>query len=141
MTASTQLKSPLRAILEFLELDADDKALLNANQDAYRITFEHHFVIELVELPDQACRVSARICLMGKSLSAQENQLLKAMQLYCEVQTEAPEGSSLSVSDHDGCLRHVIEIDPSETAERCTGQFQNFLNFSFVFKKTFLEKS
>lgn len=140
MTTVKQIKTPIQAILEYLDLDADDEALLNAKKDAYRITFEHHFAIELLELSDNACRVSARICLLGKSLSGQENQIIKALRLYQEVQSEAPLGTSLAVSDHDSCLRLVNEVDLSEQTGYYKTQFENFLNFSFVFKKTFLEQ-
>lgn len=140
VTPTTQIKSPIQTILECLELDAGDEALLNAKKDAYRITFEHNFAIELLELSDNACRVSARVCLLGKSLSGQENQITKALQLYQEVQSEAPRGTSLAVSDHDSCLRLVNEVGLSDQTGYYKAQFENFLNFSFVFKKTFLEQ-
>ncbi|HEX5486568.1 MAG TPA: hypothetical protein VFX23_11290 [Limnobacter sp.] len=141
MTVNTKAKQPLQCILESLGLEADKQTLLNAKKEAFRITFEHNFALELLEQIDNSCRASARICLLGKSLNVQESQISKAMRLFSEVITEAPSAASLAVSSHDNCLRLVKEFHAYDNDENPIEEFEDFLNFGFVFKKTYLESN
>lgn len=109
-----------------------------AESDAYRIDFEQNFTVELQQLPDASCRVSARIFSLGKSLQVQDNQLVQAMQVFTELQQEIPQGISLAISDHDNCLRLCLEI-VSNTQDFIMAQFNDFVQIAFAYKHTYFK--
>jgi hypothetical protein len=139
---TTTTKSAFQKITESLGLSKDELEPC-AEKEGYRITFEKNFTVELMTQANINCRSSARICLLGKSLQVQEQQLQKALELFTEVRKEAPRGLSLTVSDYDNCLRIVTEIkaekDPQSAKEG--EDFEAFLNFAFAFKHTFITTS
>lgn len=109
-----------------------------AELDAYRIDFEQNFTVELQQLPESACRVSARIFCLGKSLQVQDNQLVQAMQIFTELQEDIPQGISLTISDHDNCLRLCVEI-VNNTHEFIMSQFNDFVQIAFAYKHTYFK--
>lgn len=109
-----------------------------AESDAYRIDFEQNFTVELQHLHLSTCRVSARIFSLGKSLQVQDNQLIQAMQIFTEVQQDIPQGISLTVSDHDNCLRLCLEIT-DKTHDLIMAQFNDFVQVAFAYKHTYFK--
>lgn len=139
MTQTTSTSS-LDAILESLGLEASD--LENpAEEGGVRIEFEQNFAIELQDNHHGHCRISARVCKLGQSLVVQEQQLEKALSILSALQDKIPHHVSLAVSTHDNCLRNVLEI-PKETTEEqkddLLNQFNDFLNYSFAYKQTYV---
>lgn len=109
-----------------------------AESDAYRIDFEEQFTVEIQRGFSQNCRISARIFNLGKSLQVQEQQLKRAMELFSELIDDLPECISLSISDHDNCLRICIEVADME-AEQLMTQFHGFVHVAFAYKQTYLK--
>lgn len=109
-----------------------------AQVNAYRIDFEQNFTVELQQLPESTCRVSARIFSLGKSLQVQDNQLLQAMQIFTELEEDIPQGISLTISDHDNCLRLCAEI-VNNTHEFIMMQFNDFVQIAFAYKHTYFK--
>ena len=109
-----------------------------AGSDAFRIDFEEQFTVEIQQVSRQNCRISARIFNLGKSLQVQEQQLKRAMQLFSELIDDLPESTSLSISDHDNCLRICIEINDTHV-EQLVNQFHGFVHVAFAYKQTYLK--
>ncbi len=110
----------------------------------YRVAFEQNFFIELHEaichkgINNPICRASTRLSKLGHSLTTQELQVQHAMRLAAEVQEDIPVNSSLSISNHDNCLRLCMEIDQAPDDELLLA-FQSFVDFSFAFKQMYLK--
>ena len=132
-------KNAFQKITESLGLNQDELEPC-AEKEGYRITFEKNFTVELMTQPNTACRVSARVCHLGKSLQVQEQQLQKALDLFTEILKDVPAGVSLAVSDYDNCLRTVCEIKTQAQAssKKEAIAFEEFLNFSYAFKIAFI---
>lgn len=127
----------LGKILDSLGLGTHDVESA-AESDAYRIDFEEQFTVEIQRGFIQDCRISARVFNLGKSLQVQEQQLKRAMQLFSELIDDLPECISLSISDHDNCLRICIEVADTE-AEQLMRQFHGFVHVAFAYKQTYLK--
>lgn len=127
----------LNKILESLGMRTHDIEQC-AETDGYRIDFEQNFTVELQQIPESGCRVSARIFSLGKSLQVQDDQLRKAMSIFSEVSSDLPEGVSLAVSDHDNCLRICIEIT-TNNANLIVSQFNSFVQIAFAYKQTYFK--
>jgi len=109
-----------------------------AESDAFRIEFEQNFTVEIQQLTECTCRVSARIFSLGKSLQVQDTQLGQAMHIFAELQQDIPQGISLSISDHDNCVRICLEI-ANNTLETVMGQFNDFAQIAFAYKHTYFK--
>lgn len=127
----------LEKILESLGLGTHNVESA-AESDAYRIDFEEQFTVEIQRGFTQNCRISARVFNLGKSLQVQEQQLKRAMQLFSELIDDLPECTSLSISDHDNCLRICIEVADTEV-EQLMKQFHGFVHVAFAYKQTYLK--
>lgn len=135
-------QSVLDAILNYLGITEDQLGPC-VGQDGFRIEFEDNYCLELAILPQEYCRMSARICLLARSLEVQERQIQKALDLYAELHNGFPVAMSLAVSNFDNCLRLTTEIKAGEYwIENKVGKledyFENFVNYSHAFKKTYL---
>lgn len=110
------------------------------HHDGVRVEFEKNFAIEIQNQDSGQCRISARVCKLGHSLHVQERQLQKALGLFTELQDSAPEETSLAISNHDNCLRSVIDIPSaaSNQPENTLDWLNRFINFSFAYKQTFI---
>jgi hypothetical protein len=108
-----------------------------AEQDGIRIEFEQNFVLELQEPNRHSCRVSSRVCQLGKSLEIQEKQVRRALEIFSEVKKEAPSGSSLAISKHDNCLRTAFDI-LEENHPDCVKSFNCFIEFAFAYRYTYM---
>lgn len=109
-----------------------------AESNAYRIDFEQNFTVELQHLHQSICRVSARISNLGKSLQVQDNQLAQAMRIFTELQQDIPQGISLTISDHDNCLRLCLEIR-NDSLDFVLTQFNDFVQVAFAYKHTYFK--
>jgi hypothetical protein len=127
----------LNKILESLGMTPNETEPC-ADSEGYRIDFEKNFTIELQEIGDSHCRVSARIFSLGKSLQVQENQIKLALNLFDELNSDIPAGISIAISNHDNCLRLCIEI-VSEKDEVIMNQFQGFVHVAFAYKQTYFQ--
>ncbi|HEX4842125.1 MAG TPA: hypothetical protein VFV57_00520 [Limnobacter sp.] len=110
-----------------------------AETSGYRIEFERQFTVELHGDPHEACRLSTRLCVLGKSLQVQESQLRKAMQIYSEIAGDVPEDCSLAISEYDNCLRVVRDLVHLRADKPTDTVFHEFVNFAFAFKQTYLQ--
>ncbi|HEX4879610.1 MAG TPA: hypothetical protein VFV39_07185 [Limnobacter sp.] len=138
MSANTERHHTLEDVLRALGLTAD---MLEpaAETSGYRIEFEQQFAIELHGNKQEPCRLSTRLCVLGKSLQVQESQLKKAMQIYSDIQEDIPAACSLAISDHDNCLRVVRDLVYSVPEHTTEVAFNEFVNFAFAFKQTYLQ--
>lgn len=130
----------LEVILESLGLEIDTLES-PSEEGGIRIEFEQNFAIEMQDDVHGQCRISARVCKLGQSLLVQEQQLQKAMNILGVLQDKIPKRVSLTVSTHDNCLRNVLEIPrhtPDEQKDGVLHQFNDFLNFSFAYKQTYI---
>ncbi|HEX4917178.1 MAG TPA: hypothetical protein VFV43_04710 [Limnobacter sp.] len=125
-------------VLQALGLSAD---MLEpaAETSGYRIEFERQFTVELHGGRDEACRLSTRLCVLGKSLQVQESQLRKAMQIYSDIAEDVPEACSLAISEYDNCLRVVRDLIQPPADRPTDTVFHEFVNFAFAFKQTYLQ--
>ena len=132
-------QSPFEKILDSLGIVIQQLEPAAESEASYRIAFEKNFTVEISELSTSICRVSARICQLGKSLQVQEQQLSKAIEVFSALIEEAPNGLSLAVSDHDNCLRTIFEITRTrqKTQQEESSLFETFVNFSFAYKQTY----
>lgn len=134
---ATQQQHPMQCILHSLGL-AEDALERRDEAEGFRIEFERNFAIE-IEPIDSVCRLSARISSLGKSLQAQETQIIKGLQMTDSLHEEMPTGVSLAVSDYDACLRLCIELVEHADAAQTMASFHQFVNFAFAFKQTYLQ--
>jgi len=134
---TSPVSGALGKILDSLGLGTHDVESA-AESDAYRIDFEEQFTVEIQRGFIQDCRISARVFNLGKSLQVQEQQLKRAIQLFSELIDDLPECISLSISDHDNCLRICIEVADTE-AEQLMRQFHGFVHVAFAYKQTYLK--
>ncbi|MDH4396483.1 MAG: hypothetical protein QE278_12445 [Limnobacter sp.] len=136
------VQSVLDGILDYLGI-TEDQLGPSVGQEGFRIEFEDNYCVELATLTQEHCRFSARICLLARSLEVQERQIHKALDLYAELHNGFPIAMSLSISHFDNCLRMTTEVAPGEyLIENKPGKledyFENFVNYSHAFKKTYL---
>jgi hypothetical protein len=136
------VQSVLDGILNYLGI-TDDQLGPSVGQEGFRIEFEDNYCVELATLQHEHCRFSARICLLARSLEVQERQIHKALDLYSELHNGFPIAMSLSISNFDNCLRMTTEVAPGQyLIENKSGKledyFENFVNYSHAFKKTYL---
>lgn len=135
-------QSILDEILDYLGITEDQLGPC-VGQDGFRIEFEDNYCLELATLSEDYCRFSARICLLAKSLEIQERQIQKALDLYAELHNGFPIVMSLAVSHFDNCLRITTEVKAGEywiesKKGKLVDYFENFVNYSHAFKKTYL---
>ena len=111
----------------------------------FRVEFENQFAIELEALTQHLCRISARLCQLGKSQIVQNSQIERALGLFSEIFGLDQLTLSLAVSRNDNCLRLICELndtDASSKAPNGDALFNSFEEFSynaFAFKQTFLK--
>lgn len=127
----------LNKILESLGMSTHDTEQC-AETDGYRIDFEKNFTIELQHLSGSACRVSARIFRLGKSLQVQDDQLRRAMAIFTELLSDLPAGMAMAISDYDNCLRICFEIT-TENTDMIMTQFNAFTHMAFAYKQTYFK--
>jgi hypothetical protein len=140
--AQTTVQSVWEGILNYLGI-SEDQLGPSVGQEGFRIEFEDNYCVELSTLPKEHCRFSARICLLARSLEVQERQIHKALDLFAELHHGFPIAMSLTISSFDNCLRMTTEFAPGEyQIENKQGKledyFENFVNYSHAFKKTYL---
>lgn len=133
--------APDNCFLVILEsLGFDRKQQPTSPNEGFRIEFEQNFAIEIQPCQQGACRLSARVCKLGHSLQVQEEQLKKALSLLSELQGSVPEYTSLAISNHDNCLRSVVELpnEPPQNQEQMLERLNGFINFAFAYKQTYI---
>ena len=112
-------------------------------QTSFRIEFDNQFAVELEPLNPTLCRISARICSLGKSQEVQNSQILKAFKLYEEVLSNSNSATTLSISNYDICLRLLYEFQEGEQSnqnghpEYLVGMLEEFASDAYAFKKTY----
>lgn len=136
---------PLEKILHNLGMSlADLQQNTSESSNTFRVEFENQFAVELEILTHDLCRVSARLCRLGKSQIVQNSQIEKALALFSEIFGLDQLELSLAVSKNDNCLRIICELNedglPANTqiAEALFNAFEEFAYNAFAFKQTFL---
>ncbi|MCQ8895828.1 hypothetical protein NQT62_05170 [Limnobacter humi] len=136
-------------ILEQLGMGGGELVGVQTNQ-SFRIEFENQFCVELYPLSNNICRISARLSRLAKSLETQNRQIEKALDLQRDLIHRTPHASALAISNHDNCLRSVLDLQWPTTArlqmighfqdssEDLMQRFQEFVHFAYAFKLTFL---
>lgn len=133
----------LTRIIENLGLTLNELEQTQGVQ-GYRLAFEQNFYIELHEARcttvanKMICRASTRLSKLGHSLSVQEVQVQHAMALVAEICDDIPTHASLSISNHDNCLRFCVEIDQAADDD-LVFLFHRFVGFAFTFKQMYLK--
>lgn len=134
--------APMESLLQALGFDQAESGG-GQDQTSFRIEFDQQFAVELEPLTPKLCRVSARICSLGKSQTVQNSQILKAFNLYEEVLSEASGAMTLSISQYDNCLRLLYEFGNSADthqkghAEYLVEMLEEFASNAYAFKKTY----
>jgi hypothetical protein len=103
--------------------------------ETYRLDFEQNFTLELQNMEDSSCRISARIFGLGKSLQVQEKQIQTALHVFSEVIEDLPPNVSPAIANQDNSLRLCMEIS-STHPEEVMGQFHEFVSLAFAYQQT-----
>lgn len=134
--------APLESMLQALGTSLSDMQE-DENQTSFRIEFENQFAIELQPLTNDLCRMSARLCALGKSQEVQNSQILKAFKLFEEVIDPNLSRLTLSISQYDNCLRLMCEfrnntkVSEAQNTEELLNYLEFFASDAYAFKKTY----